>query len=60
MKYFINARIDNTRYRLAEGFLLFFGAPLVRRKITHQERISTGLLKQHKDPAEFTQVSNRN
>ncbi|AHG22899.1 hypothetical protein Z042_17800 [Chania multitudinisentens RB-25] len=36
MKYFFNARLDNTRYRLAEGFLLCFGTPLVRPKITCQ------------------------
>jgi hypothetical protein len=33
MKYFFNARLDNTRYRLAEGFLLCFGTPLVRRSV---------------------------
>jgi len=33
MKYFFNARLDNTRYRLAEGFLLCFGTPLVHRAV---------------------------
>ncbi|VXD07934.1 conserved hypothetical protein [Enterobacterales bacterium 8AC] len=33
MKYFFNVRRDNTRYRLAEGFLLCFGKPLVCRTV---------------------------
>lgn len=42
MKYFFNARLDNTRYRLAEGFLLCFGTPLVRPKIAAQDQRALG------------------